>query len=179
MKKSIRFISVLAVFVIGTTAAWNIALADPDKADVTVIGVGHAPACDASEGKILVSNSSSDYRYKVEVTAKVQNHAPGDAYCCEYPCECDLSGTFEVHEEENREHKKSCLYDVPCGGCENICDNTDCPTIDFCTCPYGSYRVTYYSDDMGENYYPMPPSYGTPIEKEQLEHCPDLAPYCS
>ena len=117
MKRSIRLISVLAVFVVAAIVASGHALADdPDKDDITVIAVGHAPACDASEGKILITNSSSEYYYKVQVTAKVQNHAPGPPYCCEYPCECDLSGTFDVGLEDYREHKKSCVYDVPCGG---------------------------------------------------------------
>lgn len=178
MKTSIRFILVLAVFVVAAMVASDHALAaDPDKNDITVIGQGRAPACDLGEGKVVLSNSSSEYVYRVQVTAKVQNHAPGYAYCCEYPCECDLNGTWDVAKNADRQFGTACNFDVPCAGCENICDNTNCPTVDFCTCPYGSYRVTHYSDD-GINFEDMPPSYPTPIEKEQLEHCPDVAPYC-
>ena len=179
MNRSIRLISVLVLFVIGVIAS-SIALADPDKNDITVIGIGWAPKCDLQEGQILISNSSSEYHYRVQVTAKAQNHPPGPAYCCEYPCECDLSGTWDVATNVERQHKKSCVFDVPCAGCENICDNTDCPTgPDFCTCPYGTYLVTHYSED-GTNFEPMPPSYPTPItEKEQAEHCPDESPRCT
>ena len=177
MRRSIRVFPVLTFFVIGVIAS-NIALADPDKNDITVIGVGYAPACDFQEGQILISNSSSVYYYKVQVIAKAQNHPPGPAYCCEYPCECDLSGTWEVLPEADREPKKACLYDVPCAGCQNICDNTNCPTVDFCACPYGSYLVTHYSTD-GEEYTPMPPSYPTPVEKEQRDGCPEESPRCT
>lgn len=179
MKRSIRLIPVLALFIIGATA-WSIVLADPDKNDITVIGIGWAPKCDFQEGEVRISNSSSVYYYRVQVTAKAQNHPPGPAYCCEYPCECDLSGTWNILREADRQLGKACLYDVPCAGCENICDNTDCPTgPDFCTCVYGSYLVTHYSTN-GVQYLPMSPSYPTPITvKEQADHCPDLGPQCS
>jgi hypothetical protein len=68
MKRSIRLIPVLALFMVAATVAWNPALAAPDKNDVTVIGWGGAPACSAQEGEILISNSSSEYWYKVVVT---------------------------------------------------------------------------------------------------------------
>ena len=90
MRRSIQLIPVLALGIIGAATGWNLThAADPDKNDISVIGVGYAPACDAQEGSILVSNSSSEYIYRVQVTAKVQNHPPGAPYCCEYPCECD------------------------------------------------------------------------------------------
>ena len=182
MNRSIKLVPVLALLIVGATT-WSIALADPDADDVTVIAYGGAPACELPEGEILVSNSSSDYWYKVQVSATLQNQAPGAAYCCEYPCECDLSGTFEVPAEADRESVKVCGYNVPCGGCEDICDNlpSQCPPNDLhhCACPYGTYQVTYYSPDDGAHYYSMPPAYPTPItEKEQNEDCPDLGPGC-
>jgi len=84
-----------------------------------------------------------------------------------------------VYEDDYKEFKKGCYFEMPCGGCESICDNdhdSQCPPHDIhhCGCPYGSYLVTHYSDDDGEHYYPMPPAYPTVItEKEQNEDCPN------
>jgi hypothetical protein len=192
MKKLTGILAPLIVLLAGTIATGSVALAaDPDEDDITVIGYGAAPGCfEIVEGKIFMSNSSSEYWCKVQVNVTVENQAPGNSHCgceppdcCNEPCECEISDTYEVDPEEDREFKDGCAF-PNCLECEQHCDNvmpSQCPPNDVhhCACPYGSYVVTHYSIN-GTQWTAMPPSYRKPItEKEQDPDCPMLGPDCS
>jgi hypothetical protein len=188
MKKCVGILALLVALVAGVIATGNIVLAaDPDKTDITVIGHGGAPGCEVPEGELLFSNSSSEYRYKVQVNVTFENQTPGNShcgceepYCCDEPCECEISNTFVVLEDDYREFKDNGSCMLPnCSGCDQHCDNvppSQCEPIGdihHCVCPYGSYSVTFYSDDQGAHWYAMPPSFRIPItEKEQNPDCP-------
>lgn len=178
---------VLAVFLIAA-GAWNLPMAaDPDADDITVVGWGGPPGCVVPAGKFLISNDSNEYYYRVAITnAIMENDSDGPARCENDPpdcsgeeCECDLSGTFEVLPLADGASFGGC--ELPdCGvGCDPVCENTNCNSIDHCACVYGNYQVTHYSTD-GEDWTAMPPAYPTAITlKEKDESCPELGPSCS
>jgi len=184
MRSMIRVALVLALFVIA--AAPSIVLADecdpgePCKNDVTIIGYENAPACGGPlwDGAILSENSSSVYWYKVTVTARAENDSDGNPRCSNndppecsgQSCECDLSVSF-IAKDYREQHTSDIL---PSCDCDAHCDNENCsPKADHCVCVIGTYQVTYYSDDDGENWYAMAPSYPSVItEKERNPLCP-------
>ena len=188
---------VLALFIIA--AAPSIVLADecdpgePCKTDVTITGFENAPACPGPvyDGAIKVSNASSTYTYKVSVTARAENDSAGNPRCDNDPpdcsgqsCECDLSdASVVVTTDADKEVKKTCVLPV-CQPCTRHCDNDsgagECsPVADHCTCVIGTYFVTYYSDDEGENWTAMAPAYPTAItDKERNSLCADPGPGC-
>jgi hypothetical protein len=189
----IRVALVLALFVIA--AASSIVLADecdpgePCKENVTVIGYESAPACTGPvwDGAILADNSSSVYWYKVTVTARVENDSDGNPRCSNndppecsgQSCERDLSVSFIV-KDYKEQHKSAAL---PSCDCDVHCDNdpeTECsPEADHCVCVIGTYTVNYYSDDFGETWTAMEPSYPSVItEKERNPLCADPGPGC-
>jgi len=188
MRQAIRVLLLPALLLIGTTAAWNIVAADdPNKNDVSFVILGNPPGCVLSDADLLVSNASSEYYYKVEITATVENESSGNKVCDTDPpdcdgeiCECSLSGTYEVEPDDDREFKTSCLL-PNCLPCSMNCDNTTCsPTADHCVCAYGGWWVTHYSED-GQNWSSMSPRELNNIGESQLElheNCPNSESSC-
>lgn len=175
------FASVVFLFAI---AGWGTALAaDPDKADITLVAHEGPPGCEVPAGEFLISNSSSEYYYRVAVTATMQNDDNGAGSCENDPpncsgdqCECDLSDTFEVPKSVTASAFGGCSLpscgvdcDPECGG------NGDCDPILHCVCIAGTYQVTHYSNDDGENWTPMPPAYPTVITQKD-HHEDGLSP---
>jgi len=187
----IRVALVLALFVVATVSSIGLA-ADPDEDDVTIIGYQNAPQCPGPwyDGAIKASNSSTEYWYKVVLSARVENDSNGNARCdnnqpcSSESCEADLSGTIVVEIGDDGDVKKSEVL-PSCGGCPTSnCDtgnSGDCedPAADHCTCVIGSYRVTEYSDDFGANWndlFTIGPIAIT--EKESSPLCPNPGASC-
>jgi hypothetical protein len=187
----IRLALVLALFVI--VAAPTIVLAvecedeeDPCKNDVTITAYENAPACFGpwNDGIIFASNDSSEYMYKVTVTARAENDSDGNPRCsindppgCSgQSCECDLSVSIVADVEDDKVQWEQCI--LPSCDCDVHCDNdpaTECsPKADHCVCVIGTYTVDYYSDDDGVTWTAMAPSYPSVItEKERNPLCAD------
>lgn len=179
---------------------WSVPAAEPTKDDVSLTFIGNPPGCQVPDGRLVMSNASGDYYYRVEVVARVENDSPGEEICgaqsptCDTtdPCECSLSGTYVVNPNDDRAHKSACnlpnCVDIP-PVCDKHCDNffwvpdpppghweSECTPAHHCVCTYGGWWVTDYSTD-GSNWYPMGGSeLGlTPIEEADLElhaQCP-------
>jgi hypothetical protein len=187
MSKSVKSVFMLVLFFVGVTVAGSVSLAaDPDKDDVTVYGKGLPPGCNWPDGEVYFTNTSSEYYYRVDIEVRFANHYPGPIscvadppHCLEEACECEVDVVDEIAPEETHEFVYGGSCELPkCegGDCEN-CDNSECEPPDFCTCPYGTYKVTHYKPIDGE-WTAMPPSFRTVIEKEFDEDCPGIS-FCS
>ena len=167
--------SLLAFVVLVMCAFSSISFAaDPSEDDVTVIGLGGPPACWFEESQILMSNTSSEYDYKVQVSATAKNDDNGPSGCsgsCQYvSCEYSLSGNYTADANDSRNVKISCNFpSIACAGCDTNCDNEDCEDITHCSCVVGSYLVTHYAATGTEIWYPMLSTSWTDITQEQKQ----------
>jgi len=150
--------------------------ADPSADDVAVVGLGGGPGCWYEESLILMSNDSSEYDYKVQVSATAKNDDNGPVSCkgdCEEVlCQCSLSGIYTAKAEDDEEPKISCNFPTHCPDCDYSCDNESCDPVGHCTCVLGSYLVTHYRVHPNGQWYSMMSASWTDVTKEQKPDCP-------
>jgi len=160
--------------------------AAPDQADVTIQPISGAPHCSLDDGELLMSNASGEWHYKGTYSAKAKNDGYGNEQCGNDPpncfgqdCECTMTGSFELDTNDDRIFQTSCVFpnclSCPTKHCDNATSN--CPdTPTHCTCIYGRFQVTHYSDD-GDNWIVLPssPTVITESDLERPEECPTPA----
>jgi len=183
-----RIALLLVLFVVAAVLSIGLTFGQ-SRSDVTITGYENAPGCTGpmSDGAIKVSNSSSVYWYKVQVVARVENDSDGNARCDNDPpdcsgqsCQADLSNDSIIVYDNDDKVIWETEYLPSCKPCTNHCDNETCsPTADHCTCVIGTYLVTHYSNDDGENWVPFSPAFPSVItDKERNPLCPDPGPGC-
>lgn len=195
MKSEVGVAPMLALLVVA--AASSIVLAaecdpgEPCADDVTVIGYETAPGgvCQGPvyDAAILASNASSEYTYRVDVTARGENDSSGNTRCGISPpdctgqsCEVNLSDSeMVVNTNDDAVFKHGDALPT-CQPCSQHCDNeAPCPPASHCTCVVGVYRVTHWSDNEGLTYTAMAPGFKIAItEKERDAICPNPGPAC-
>jgi len=159
--------------------------ADPSQDDVEIVAYSNGPSCGVPDGSIKFMNNSEDYHYRVTYDVQVKNDNFGEEQCDNSPpscngedCECDIEGTWDLEISAVLQTPDGSGCGLPnCLLCEQHCDNTndDCDPPSHCTCVYGQFRLTHYSED-GNQWFAMPPSFPTPIEEADLvrpSECPE------